>query len=205
MLFTFTKGIVQDIDDPAKAGRILCSMTELEGDTYPEWIHPIFPFMCAFMPYVNDTVMLLVPEDEDDMTEFPEEVYYFGVPRTQEDTLADVFLGSYGQQRGIYCNNGHYLLLDESKDAPVVELVNQSTLKIRLDSTGIKLGSDSANEPFVLGNQLKAYLTQLNLALTATAGVIPDPTLASNVVALKSTLDSGNMFSNFIFGQKVKP
>ena len=86
-----------------------------------------------------------------------------------------------------------------------MELVNQSTLKIRLDSTGIKLGSDSANEPFVLGNQLKAYLTQLNLALTATAGVIPDPTLASNVVALKSTLDSGNMFSNFIFGQKVKP
>lgn len=205
MLFMFTKGTVEDIDDPAKAGRILCSMAEMDGDTYPEWIHPIMPSFAAFMPYVGDTVMLLIPEDEDDMTEFPEEVYYFGVPRTQEDTLADIFLGQYGKQRGIYCQNGHYLLLDESKDAPVVELVHQDTLKIRLDSTGIKLGSDTANEPFVLGTQLKAYLTQLNAALTATAGVIPDPTLASNVVALKSILDSDSMFSSFIFGQKVRP
>ena len=74
-----------------------------------EWIHPIFPFHVRVYALCKRYGYVLVPEDEDDMTEFPEEVYYFGVPRTQEDTLADAFLGSYGQQRGIYCNNGHYL------------------------------------------------------------------------------------------------
>ena len=51
MIFMFTKGIVEDIDDPAKAGRVLCSMAELEGDTHPEWIHPIsiFAALCRML------------------------------------------------------------------------------------------------------------------------------------------------------------
>lgn len=184
MLFAHTKGFVESVDDPAKAGRILCRMAELDDATYPEWISPIFNGDGFFPPNVGDTVMLLIPEDDGDFVEFADEIYYLGIIRFEGTTAPTRLLYSYPHARGIVTPAGNYVVLDDTKDSEFVSIGAADGVPIHTKKDTIHLGSELANQPLVLGTELATWLGNLCTALKAHAVVTTDPALTTAVDTL---------------------
>lgn len=202
-----TRGKVTKTDDPAKAGRVKCELAELDGQEYPEWIDPIFPAGWVWLPNQGDTVVILRP-DGDDWVEFPEELVYLGEPYDEDHPVPDDFMDNYGKRRGFKTKAGHLLIVDDTQGKEEITIAHKETLMFSLTNAGIFLGTQDADEPFVLGAKLNSFLGDLLQAIFVhghpSFGAPPSnavdfvgPTGLNTKVA--------DHVSGFIFGQKDKP
>lgn len=208
------KGIVQSVNDPAKAGRIKVSLANMDGQIYPEWIEPVFLPGWISMPEVGDTVEIFLPESED-LIEFPEEVRYKGKILDDANSAPVEFKQNYPFRRGYKTKGGHLLIFDDKQGNEEITIAHKGVLLISITNSGIFFGTQSADEPMVLGTLWKTLMSDLLthlIAHTHPTGVGPSGPPAPPEGGISGDLDNlltgvqnKNQLSNFIFGQKVKP
>ena len=204
-------GIVVDIEDPNKACRVKVQLAQQDGDTYPEWIRPIFTPGWFSPPEKGDRIELVLPEGEDNI-EFASEVRYRGRSIELTEEVPAAFRTNYPYRRGYATKSGHILLFEDKSGFEEIAISWKGTILISINASGIFFGSKSAAEPMVLGTLWKTLMSSLLLATSihthnsAAPGAPTGPPLnAASFTALKSGVDSGNQLSLFIFGQKTKP
>jgi hypothetical protein len=214
-MFHVTKGKVKDINDPAKAGRIMCELSEFGGD-YPDWINPVFPGMWFTIPDVGDTVFIIMPVMEE-VIEFADEIYYLGVIRTQEQTLPKEEPGefsgdAYPERRGLRTKSGHTFVFDDTTGVEEITISFKGVIDFIFTSDGIRIGTGDAGEPMVMGTLWQTlvdsfmtnFLNHTHSTGTGPSGPVLDPQ-KTNVENLQTNVNNGDHLSDFIFGQKVKP
>lgn len=208
------KGIVQSVEDPAKAGRIKASITNMDGQIYPDWIEPVFLSGWISMPEVGDTVEIVSPESED-LIEFPEEVRYRGKIWDDANAAPDEFKKNYPFRRGYKTKSGHLLIFDDKQSNEEITISHKGILLISITNNGIFFGTQNADEPMVLGTLWKTlmdtFLTKI-ISHTHPTGVgpsgppaPPEGGVAGDFDTLLTGVQNSDQLSNFIFGQKVKP
>lgn len=149
-----TTGVVTNIDDPAKAGRIKVALESMDGQEYPEWIEPEFPPGWVTIPEAGDQVALVMPEGED-VVEFADRVRYKGKVHDDANPVPEEFRKSYPKRRGYKTKAGHLLIFDD--DAGEITLTNgKSNDKIVMASNGQITITAS------LKNVLSSALTELS-------------------------------------------
>jgi len=221
-------GIVQSVDDPARAGRIRVSITAMDGQEYPEWIEPIFPPGWVTWPEPGDEVEIVLPEGED-LIEFADEVKYRGKVLSENHPVPDEFKDSYPKARGYKTKYGHLLIFDDkekfitlyTKEGMRLTLddkngkaavYHKDTMVVSLTNDGIYFGTEAAAEPMVLGELWKTLMDTLMQALidhTHPTGTGPSGPMnvpqSTTIGTLQSGVNAGDQLSNFIKGQKVRP
>lgn len=220
-----TNAICANTDDPAKAGRIQCRFTELDGQVLPEWIEPVDMSGWFWIPEKNDVVEVLIPCDNSDFVEFAHTMSYKGKLRLEKETYPSEFKQNYGKRKGFKTSTGMMLLVDETKGQEQFTITHSNNMVISITKDNILFGSSAASEPMVLGSLWKSLMVSilqtLNTLCTdlSTAQVItgtgPAPfqpadiakfaAHASTLNSLKGSVDSGDQLSDFIKGQKLKP
>lgn len=209
-----TLGTVVNIDDPAKAGRIMVNIESMDGQAFPEWIEPEFPAGMVVMPEVGDIVALTMPEGED-IIEFAEEVRYTGVVLNESNPVPDEFKPDYPKRRGWKTKSGHLIILSDVDGQEEIQISHKGVLMVVLNNSGIFLGTTSATEKLPLGDLLMASLSVVTGALLShthtgvTPGVglsgVADPASITTWTTEKGKMDTGALLSDFIFAQKTKP
>jgi len=210
MKVQITKGTVTNIDDPAKAGRIKVHLAELGGRETPDFIDPVLPSGWHWLPEVGDTVQVLLPEDLDDLVEFPEDIRWSGVLYDQEHPVPADLRSEYPRRRGFRTKAGHLLVIDDTNDKEEISLTHKNKMLFGITNDGVFIGSKKADEPVVLGLQFKALLEALLDAVVAhkhPTGTGPSgpPDNAITFTNLKSGVAAKDQLSDFVFTQKVKP
>lgn len=118
-------GIVTDVDDPDKRGRIKVILPGLLGNDQEMavWVLPISNPLAGsgtgafFPPYVDDTVLVMFEFGDID---YP--VYIGGF--WAEEELADEFLEGYPNVRGWKFKSGQSILIDESEGKLKTSIIN---------------------------------------------------------------------------------
>lgn len=204
-----TVGRVTSIDDPAKAGRVKVSLSEMDGAEYPEWLDPELTPGWHWLPEVGDSVTVEMPEGTD-VVEFSDEVRWCGQALDQSNPVAKELRENYPKRRGFKTKAGHLLIVDDKAGAEEITLSHKGTLVVSLGNAGIFFGTKSASEPFVLGTAWKTLMEQLlDLLAQHTHMTVLGPSMPPEApwVAQATVLKAGlpNQLSDFIFGQKAKP
>jgi hypothetical protein len=154
------KAKVESVDDPSKSGKILASLADMDGNAYSEWIGPVFPASWIAMPEPGDTVEVVMPAENTDLIEFPEEVRYRGKILTDAYPVPDEFKTNYPKRRGFKTAAGHILIVDDEagtvslsngKSGDVIEMSESGEIsltagtKVHLNSnrSDLSSGSDS--------------------------------------------------------------
>jgi hypothetical protein len=219
-----TQGKVTNTDDPAKAGRIKVALAELDGAEFPDWVDPVFAPGWLWLPEPGDTVSIILPDGED-LIEFSDEIRWTGQLFDQDNPHPDEFKPNYPQMRGFKTKAGHILivddkdkivslktpaghelLLDEKNDK--ISFRYKDTDVITINASGIFFGTESASEPFVLGNLWKAMMDTVLQALAVhihPTGVGPSGPPDNASVYTTEKGKTADTISDFIFGQKVQP
>jgi uncharacterized protein involved in type VI secretion and phage assembly len=186
-------GIVSNIADPDRLGRVKVRYPWLKDDSESPWAR-VVSFMAGpnrgavFRPEVGDEVLVLF--DHGDMR-FP---YVLGGLWNGKDEMPKE-RGSDGDNavRLIKSRSGHQILLDDATGAEKVTVIDKAGNSIELSSTGvvikstaIKLGSEGAAQSLVLGD---AFMTLFNSHMHPT-GVGPSgppvpPMVAGSHVSTK--------------------
>lgn len=221
-------GIVQSVDDPAKAGRIKASLPTMDGQEYPEWIAPIFPPGWVTMPEPGDEVEIVLPDGED-IIEFADEVRYRGKVLSENHAAPDEFKDSYPKARGYKTKYGHLLIFDDKEQFITLytkdkhrltlddkngkaTLYHKDTMMVSLTDDGIFFGTEAAAEPMVLGELWKTLMDSLMGALLDhihPTGVGPSgkmiPPEQTTITNLRASVNADDQLSDFIMGQKARP
>jgi hypothetical protein len=205
--------IVSDVEDEEKRGRIKVTCRDIaEVDTeLPEWIEPCYPYAGVdgaagffFLPAVGDTVEIerVVGPTDDDAVGMaaimdPDTHWRCATYATAGDVPTEFTSGVYGKRMGIIAPGGNMLIFDETQSAVFL-----------VATTLIKLGSEEAAQPLVLGTILQTMLSLfLSTMETHTHGYLPgpsalaqsnppDPATVAALQALKSSpVDDGAMLS----------
>ena len=186
------EGVVTDVDDPLEIGRLRAKVPEVLGeDGETGWAFPCAPFgggkdrgmLC--LPEVGDTVW--VEFAAGDLCRPIWAGVFWGTPESAggQDDLAQETGSEVPTSEGansgpgllvIRTRSGHRIAFDDEQETIVISNGAENA-EIRITKQGevivkaqtIKLGSDSASEPFVLGN---AFLQIFN-AHTHPTGVGP--------------------------------
>jgi hypothetical protein len=106
------KGVVTNIDDPAKAGRVKVALPSMDGQEFPDWIDPEFEPGWVAMPVVGDTVALVSPEGGD-IVEFSNEMRYKGKVLNEANPVPDEFKENYPRRRGYMSPSGYMLIFED--------------------------------------------------------------------------------------------
>jgi uncharacterized protein involved in type VI secretion and phage assembly len=192
-VFGAVVGIVSNIADPDRLGRVKVRYPWLKDDSESPWAR-VVSFMAGpnrgavFRPEVRDEVLVLF--DHGDMR-FP---YVLGGLWNGEDKMPkERGSDSDNAIRLIKSRSGHQILLDDATGAEKVTVIDKAGNSIELSSTGvvikstaIKLGSDGAAQSLVLGD---AFMTLFN-SHTHPTGVGPSgppvqPMVAGSHVSTK--------------------
>lgn len=186
--------IVEKNTDKGKAGRIVVSTSNMDGDQYPESIEAIMPAGLIAHPHPGDTVEIELPEGED-IVEFPQEAKYLGKRWDDANSYPTKFKTNYPDRRGFYTPGGHYIIVDDK--AKTITLETADGLEVQLDdSTGkVKLGSSSASISVMLGETfntehatllglMSTYFGLIGAAFTAMAA---DPFLSGSLASATLT------------------
>jgi len=207
--------IVSDNQDPEKRGRIKVKcgeITDTERDL-PEWVEPCFQYAGVegaagifFVPAVGDPVEIerAVGHTDDDASGMatiinPETRWRCMTYGTAADVPTEFTFGTYGKRMGIKTPGGTVLIFDDEASA------------LFLVASQIKIGSETAAEPLVLGNIMLSFCSQfLSIMETHTHGYLPgpsplaqtDPPDAATVAALQA-LQSSPIGDSAILSQKV--
>jgi len=212
MNFTRVSGLVSNNNDPAKAGRIKCTLPILGGSEVPDWIAPIAVPSLFMIPQVGDEVFLLIP-DGLSLVEFPEEMRWIGIGYDAAHAFPSAFTSAYGKQYGIQTPAGHLLLFDDNSkeihirhaDAKVdIAVFANGKFKVNASSSVVLSTpqtelSELATEPIIKGTTQSQAFTAYTAAISAAAATWTSagaPTPASNgafiasLIAATSTLAS---------------
>lgn len=210
---TTTTGIVSNINDPNKAGRIRVRLAELSGQECPVWIRPVQMSGWFWVPEVNEEVEVEIPTG-DDLIEFADEMRYRGVVRDETNEVSSQFREGYPKKRGFVTPQGMGVVVDDTQGSESLTLLHKEEVVVRADTTGIFIGSAGAAEPFVLGTTLTNVLVDLVDAILAlsVAGVQPgagvstglNPASTTTLTAVKANLQGGNHLSDLIKGVKAR-
>jgi len=200
--------VVSDIEDDEKRGRIKVACREIaEADTeLPEWVEPCFPYAgndgasgFFFLPAVGDLVEIerTVGHTDDDAAGMaaimdPDTRWRCATYATAADVPTEFTSGTYGKRMGITTPGGNMLIFDDDQSG--VFLVAM---------TLIKLGSEQAAQPLVLGLITQTMLSALVQGILdhnhthpqgPTTGL--DPASITTFTNLKaSPIDDGAMLS----------
>jgi hypothetical protein len=174
------EGVVTDVDDPLEIGRLRAKVPEVFGaDVETGWALPCAPFGGGvdrgwlFLPQTGDTVWIEFAAG--DISRPIWSGAFWGAPESagQQDDLGEKTGSevptSENTKAGpglsvLRTKAGHRIVMDD--DGGIVILANgNDQAEIRLNKQGevivkaqkIKLGSDSATEPLVLGNSFLQY------------------------------------------------
>lgn len=207
-------GVVANIEDPKKAGRIQARLTELGGQVCPIWIRPVWMSGWFWIPQLDEEVEIEIPAGED-LIEFAEEMRYRGIAHDENAPFPDSLPGEYKTRRGFVTPQGYGMITESKPGSEFITFLNNGTVMIRGDKDGIFLGLEAAAEPLVLGTALTSVLVSLVDAVLAlsVAGVTTGPgvsaglspasaTLLNNI---KTSLNNGGHLSDYIFANKTKP
>jgi hypothetical protein len=205
---------VTEIEDPEKRGRIKVTCREIGGEDVelPEWIEPCYPFAGTdgaagffFLPAVGDFVEIerAVGNTDDDAVGMgaiitPDSRWRCALYLTATDLPTEFTSGTYGKRMGFVTPGGNMLIFDEEQSAMFL-----------IATTLIKLGSEQAAQPFVLGLITQTLLSSLIQGILdhnhthpqgPTTGL--DPASVTTFTALKvSPVDDGAMLSQKILGE----
>ena len=187
MIMQITKGTVTNISDPAKAGRIKVHLAELGGRETPDFIDPVITPGWHWLPLVNDVVQVIMPEDADDLVEFPEEMRWTGIIYDQEHPVASDFHTNYGKRRGFKTKAGHLFIVDDKIDLITLSLADGTAFEltdglIKLNGANTEL-SDVNTDPVLLGDKVTTPFSTWTAAVSAafaTWGATIPPTPISN-------------------------
>jgi len=136
-------GIVTDNKDPAKSGRIKAAIPQMDGDSYPEWINPVWPAPWIVIPNVNDEVEIVLPDSEDAI-EFAEEIYYRGYTIDESKSVPDEFKTNYPDRMGFKTKAGHILIVDSKSGQEEITLSHKGVMLVSLTNSGIFFGTQNA-------------------------------------------------------------
>lgn len=218
-----TKGTVTNIEDPAKAGRIKVQLAELGGNEIPNFIDPVSKPGWLWLPEVGDVVQVIIPENLEDLVEFPDDIRWTGQILDQENPVPKELQKNYPKRRGFKTLAGHLLIIDDTQGEEEITLSHKGVLLFSQTNNGIFFGTQSADEPFVLGKQFQTLLStvlgsvsglafDLSTHSHVSAPGLPLPTDITKFLATKTVIDlektkvdNGDQLSEFIYGQKKKP
>jgi len=174
------EGVVTNVDDPLEIGRLRARVPEVLGrEVETGWALPCAPFGggkdrgLLFLPEVGDTVWIEFAAG--DISRPIWSGAFWGAPESagQQDDLGEATGSevptSEGAKAGpgvsiLRTSAGHRIVMDD--DGEIVILANgNDQAEIRLNKQGevivkaqkIKLGSDAATEPLVLGNAFMQF------------------------------------------------
>lgn len=206
------EAVVSNNQDPEKRGRVrvTCRALVAEGVELPEWIEPSFPYAgdgagWFFVPPPGTPVEIeaIVSADGDDS---PGQAFianpdyrWTACLYAGPDAVPAEFRQAYGARLGIKTPAGMLLLFDESATAVVFA-----------GFTALRLGSEQAAQPFVLGTVFQVFASALLDAIAAhvhtesavAGGQTSPPTNAATFVALKaSPIDDGAVLSSKVFAE----
>lgn len=203
------KAIVANLEDPKMAGRIQCKFPQLDGQVLPEWIEPIEMAGWLWLPEIDETVEVSIP-NSDDWIEFPQEMNWNGLAREEQQSHPEEFKTNYPKRRGFRTKTGMLLIIDETPGEEKFSWSHRSNTLISITNNGIFFGSEIATEPMVLGIQFKTLMTDILDAIilhTHPTGVGPSgpPLNAATFSAQKTTVVNQDQLSDFIKAQKVAP
>lgn len=202
------KAIVRDIDDPERRGRIRveCGDILAEGHVIPDWVEPCFPVASSgsgwfFLPRPGSIVDLEIVSNADE-----DEVYGMAFMMHPDYRWRSCLYGSaedvpepfrakdgYGMKGGYMSPGGQLFMLDDK------------TMEVILRARTLRLVSDDASEPLVLGDVLTSFLKDVLDAIAAhthpSLGSVPDN--VATLELLKATLDGGAHLSDAAFVSKA--
>lgn len=204
------KAVCTNNNDPAKAGRILCSLPATDGAECPIWIEPATVPGWFSPPEPGDEVEVTMPAGED-LAEFADQMRYTGQVLTETTGPDKTFQPEhYPKRRGYRSPGGHLLIFDDKAGEEEIAITWKGKgSAVVLNKDGIFFGASSASEPFVLGNVLKSLLETLldseaaHTHIDPQGGVTDVPSNAVALGTLKGQLST--MLSQFIKGQLTKP
>lgn len=176
-------GEVTDNNDPDKLGRIkFKSDTLLDGDEYPEWVSPSFPFVGAvgpsgmfWVPPVGTLVEVEIYSGEYADIEVPDAKYracFFN----DVDVVPEEFMQNYPERMGWKTPSGHLLLFDDSDGNELVLLKHKDNAYVSMSGDGVIIQSQAgamvavmAGGDIVLNN---AYQGGSNLIYMSGDGIL---------------------------------
>jgi hypothetical protein len=174
------EGVVTDVDDPLKIGRICARVPAVLGEDVPTgWALPCAPFGggknrgMLFLPDVGDTVWIEFAAG--DVSRPIWAGVFWGAPESsgQQDDLGTAtgselptsdgngagpktsILRTTAGHRLVFDDDGGVLIVANGADKAQIKLTKDGTVIVIADK--IELGSDSASEPLVLGNTFMQY------------------------------------------------
>lgn len=193
MLKRITTGVVSNVEDPAFAGRIKVTLAEFGGEESPTWIAPVHPSSVFDVPLIDQEVEIELPADEDDLTEFPDEIRYRGVVGDQDIPWPEVLQENYPKRKAMLTADGSGLVIDTTEGSELVICYHKGDVIYRRDSDGIFIGGKNNAQPAVLGTELTSILVSLIDAILGikVLGVTTGPgtsggLFATSVTALNS-------------------
>ena len=200
-IYQFFEAIVTRNDDPEKRGRVRVTCGALAGNEELErWVEPTFPTAGKqhgwfYVPQPGDVVTLRVyigdTEDEVIGMGFLQDPDYTYVAALQPtpDRIHNAFKANYPKRFGYISPQGLMLLFDDQ-------------------DVKIYLGSDKADEPFVLGKVFQKLMQDLLDAIVAHTHIAPGGSTGppENITAFQSLraspVDDGAVLSDKIVGEK---
>jgi len=179
-------GLVSNVSDPDKLGRVKVRFPWLQDDSESPWAR-VVSFMAGpdrgavFRPEVDDEVLVVFAHGD---MRFP---FVIGALWNGKDKMPSERGGDKDNAiRLIKSRSGHQILFDDTSGSEKVTVLDKSGNSIEMSSSGvvikskaIKLGSDSAGQGLVLGDE---FMTLFN-AHTHPTGVGPSGPPATSMTS----------------------
>lgn len=183
------KAKVESNEDPSKSGKIKVSMADMDGQEYSEWIEPIFPADWIAIPEPGDSVEVVMPEDNQDLIEFPDEVRYRGQILTDSEPVPDEFKENYPYRKGLKTTAGHIIICDDKagtvsvtngKSGDIIEMDSSGKISLKTERSDL---SNNVTDFILKGNKVHtAFATFLSGWAPAMTALKNNPTIAGLVV-----------------------
>lgn len=179
-------GLVSNVSDPDGLGRVKVKFPWLQDDSESPWARVASVMAgpdrgAVFRPEVDDEVLVVFAHGD---MRFP---YVIGALWNGKDKMPSERGGDKDNAiRLIKSRSGHQILLDDTSGSEKVTVLDKSGNSIEMSSSGvvikskaIKLGSDSAGQGLVLGDE---FMTLFN-AHTHPTGVGPSGPPATSMTS----------------------
>lgn len=174
--------IVRDNADPQKRGRLIVECpTIVIGESLGEWMEPSFHFVdsknsCGafFVPDIGAIVTVEIESGSEAQVNGLMPKWRCDVYPT--DTVPEEFKTNYPNRRGWKTKSGHVMYFDDSDGQETFQYTHPTGIEIQADKDGnviihttnadsIKLGSASATQHALLGDNFRSHCNDLATAI----------------------------------------
>ena len=174
-------GVVTDVQDPEKRGRICVSCPDLLSNDNLEWLEPTFGFVdssqtAGFFAVPNTGSQVEIEIDAEPDAEVNGLNPKWRCSIYPNNTVPAVFEENYPNRRGIVTAAGHVMYFDDTNGSCTLQYTHPSGAEIYVDNDGvvvihtsgsntIRLGSSGATEHALLGDVFTDHLDDLVTAI----------------------------------------